>query len=92
MLRDYLDEFALGLRDFVERTRDLFEDWAAAGTDTRLVALLARNERERKGDLRSREELLAAFEGQLRALRGFSARGGDAEILHGKTTARSSAW
>jgi len=88
MLRDYLDEFALGLKDFVERTRDLFEDWAAAGTDARLVALLARNERERKGDLRPDEELLAAFEGQLRALRGFSARGGDAEILHGKTTAR----
>jgi uncharacterized protein (TIGR02677 family) len=88
MLRDYLDEFALGLKDFVERTRDLFEDWAAAGTDTRLVALLARNERERKGDLRSDEELLAGFEGQLRALRGFSARGGDAEILHAKTTAR----
>ncbi|HEX8454461.1 MAG TPA: TIGR02677 family protein [Longimicrobium sp.] len=88
MLRDYLDEFALGLKDFVERTRDLFEDWAAAGTDARLVTLLARNERERKGDLRTEEELLAGFEGQLRALRGFSARGGDAEILHAKTTAR----
>ena len=88
MLRDYLDEFALGLKDFVERTRDLFDDWAAAGTDTRLVALLARNERERKGDLRPDQDLLAGFEGQLRALRGFSARGGDAEILHGKTTAR----
>jgi uncharacterized protein (TIGR02677 family) len=88
MLRDYLDEFALGLKDFVERTRDLFEDWAAAGTDARLVTLLARNERERKGDLRTEEELLAGFEGQLRALRGFSARGGDAEILHARTTAR----
>jgi uncharacterized protein (TIGR02677 family) len=88
MLRDYLDEFALGLKDFVERTRDLFEDWAAAGTDARLVALLTRNERERKGDLRAAEELRAGFEGQLRALRGFSAPGGDAEILHARTTAR----
>ena len=87
-LRDYLDEFALGLKDFVERTRDLFEDWARAGTDVRLVTLLARNERERKGDLRSDGEVRAVFEGQLRALRGFSARGGDAEILHAKTTSR----
>ena len=88
MLRDYLDEFALGLKDFVERTRDLFDDWAAAGLDARLAAALARNERERKGDLRPEEELRAEFEGQIRSLRGFSARGGDAEILHGKTTAR----
>lgn len=88
MLRDYLDEFALGLKDFVERTRDLFDDWAAAGLDTRLAAALARNERERKGDLRPDEEVRAVFEGQIRALRGFSARGGDAEILHARTTAR----
>lgn len=88
MLRDYLDEFALGLKDFVERTRDLFDDWAAAGLDTRLAAALARNERERKGDLRPEEEVREVFEGQIRALRGFSGRGGDAEILHGKTTAR----
>ncbi|MBV9108457.1 MAG: TIGR02677 family protein [Gemmatimonadetes bacterium] len=88
MLRDYLDEFALGLKDFVERTRDLFEDWNQAGLDTRLALALARNERERKGDLRPEEEVRAAFEGQIRSLRGFSARGGDAEILHGRTTAR----
>lgn len=88
MLRDYLDEFALGLKDFVERTRDLFEDWAAAGLDERLAAALARNERERKGDLRPEEEVLAGFQGQIRGLRGFSARGGDAEILHARTTAR----
>jgi uncharacterized protein (TIGR02677 family) len=88
MLRDYLDEFALGLKDFVERTRDLFDDWAAAGLDARLAAALARNERERKGDLRAEEEVREVFEGQIRALRGFSGRGGDAEILHGKTTAR----
>jgi uncharacterized protein (TIGR02677 family) len=88
MLRDYLDEFALGLKDFVERTRDLFEDWAAAGTDATLVALLARNERERKGDLRGEDELREGFEGHFRALRGFSAPGGDAEILHARTTAR----
>jgi uncharacterized protein (TIGR02677 family) len=88
MLRDYLDEFALGLKDFVERTRDLFDDWAAAGLDARLAAALARNERERKGDLRPEEEVRAVFEGQIRSLRGFSARGGDAEILHAKTTAR----
>lgn len=88
MLRDYLDEFALGLKDFVERTRDLFEDWAAAGLDARLAAALARNERERKGDLRPEEEVRAGFEGQIRSLRGFSTRGGDAEILHAKTTAR----
>jgi uncharacterized protein (TIGR02677 family) len=88
MLRDYLDEFALGLKDFVERTRDLFDDWAAAGLDARLAAALARNERERKGDLRPDEEVRAAFEGQIRSLRGFSARGGDADILHAKTTAR----
>jgi uncharacterized protein (TIGR02677 family) len=88
MLRDYLDEFALGLKDFVERTRDLFDDWAAAGLDARLAEALARNERERKGDLRPEEEVRAVFEGQIRSLRGFSARGGDAEILHTKTTAR----
>jgi uncharacterized protein (TIGR02677 family) len=88
MLRDYLDEFALGLKDFVERTRDLFDDWAAAGLDVRLALALTRNERERKGDLRPEEEVRAVFEGQIRALRGFSARGGDAEILHLKTTAR----
>ncbi|HEX8242056.1 MAG TPA: TIGR02677 family protein [Longimicrobium sp.] len=88
MLRDYLDEFALGLKDFVERTRDLFDDWAAAGRDTALAALLSRNERERKGDLRGHDEVKAAFEAQIRGLRGFSARGGDAEILHAKTTAR----
>jgi uncharacterized protein (TIGR02677 family) len=88
MLRDYLDEFALGLKDFVERTRDLFDDWAAAGLDARLALALARNERERKGDLRAEEEIRAGFEGQIRSLRGFSARGGDAEILHAKTTAR----
>lgn len=88
MLRDYLDEFALGLKDFVERTRDLFDDWSAAGLDTRLAAALARNERERKGDLRPDEEVRAVFEGQIRSLRGFSARGGDAEILHTRTTAR----
>lgn len=88
MLRDYLDEFALGLKDFVERTRDLFDDWAAAGLDARLAAALARNERERKGDLRPEDEVRAVFEAQIRALRGFSARGGDAEILHGKSTAR----
>jgi len=88
MLRDYLDEFALGLKDFVERTRDLFDGWAAAGHDTALAALLARNERERKGDLRAHDEVAAAFVAQIRALRGFSARGGDAEILHLKSTAR----
>jgi uncharacterized protein (TIGR02677 family) len=88
MLRDYLDEFALGLKDFVERTRDLFDDWAAAGLDMRLAAALARNERERKGDLRPEEEVRGVFEGQIRSLRGFSARGGDAEILHARTTAR----
>lgn len=88
MLRDYLDEFALGLKDFVERTRDLFDDWAAAGLDARLAAALARNERERKGDLRPEEEVVAGFAGQIRSLRGFSARGGDAEILHARTTAR----
>jgi uncharacterized protein (TIGR02677 family) len=88
MLRDYLDEFALGLKDFVERTRDLFDDWAAAGVDVRLAGALARNERERKGDLRPEAEVHAVFEGQIRSLRGFSARGGDAEILHARTTAR----
>jgi uncharacterized protein (TIGR02677 family) len=88
MLRDYLDEFALGLKDFVERTRDLFDDWSAEGLDTRLAWALARNERERKGDLRPEEEVRAVFEGQIRSLRGFSARGGDAEILHARTTAR----
>lgn len=88
MLRDYLDEFALGLKDFAERTRDLFDDWSAAGLDARLAAALARNERERKGDLRPEEEVVAVFDGQIRALRGFSARGGDADILHAKTTAR----
>lgn len=88
MLRDYLDEFALGLKDFVERTRDLFDDWAAAGLDTRLAIALSRNERERKGDLRAEDEVRAEFEKQIRALRGFSARGGDADVLHGKTTAR----
>lgn len=88
MLRDYLDEFALGLKDFVERTRDLFDGWTAAGLDARLAAALARNERERKGDLRPDDEVRADFAGQIRALRGFSARGGDAEILHARTTAR----
>jgi uncharacterized protein (TIGR02677 family) len=88
MLRDYLDEFALGLKDFVERTRDLFDDWEAAGLDARLVASLTRNERERKGDLRPQEEVADVFDAQIRALRGFSARGGDADILHAKTTAR----
>ena len=88
MLRDYLDEFALGLKDFVERTRDLFEEWAAEGKDLRLAAALARNERERKGDLRDEAEVRAAFAGQIRALRGFSLPGGDADILHARTTAR----
>jgi len=88
MLRDYLDEFALGLKDFVERTRDLFEDWAAEGKDARLADALARNERERKGDPRPHDEVRAGFEGQIRVLRGFSLRGGDADILHAKTTAR----
>lgn len=88
MLRDYLDEFALGLKDFVERTRDLFEEWAATGSDAMLAAALARNERERKGDLRPDEEVRAGFEAQIRQLRGFSSRGGDAEVLHAKTTAR----
>lgn len=88
MLRDYLDEFALGLKDFTERTRDLFDDWEAAGLDAWLAAALARNERERKGDLRPEDEVRAGFEGQIRSLRGFSARGGDAEILHARTTAR----
>jgi uncharacterized protein (TIGR02677 family) len=88
MLRDYLDEFALGLKDFVERTRDLFDEWAATGKDAVLAAVLARNERERKGDLRGEDEVRAAFRAQIRGLRGFSARGGDAEILHARTTAR----
>ena len=88
MLRDYLDEFALGLKDFVERTRDLFDEWETNGTDTRLAALLARNERERKGDLRSDDEVRSGFTAQIRALRGFSARGGDADILHTRTTGR----
>lgn len=88
MLRDYLDEFALGLKDFVEHTRDLFDDWERSGRDQALAMALARNERERKGDLRPEEEVRAIFEGQIRALRVFSARGGDAEILHAKTTAR----
>ncbi len=88
MLRDYLDEFALGLKDFVERTRDLFDDWSASGRDEVLSRALARNERERKGDLRPEEEVRAGFQGQIRALRTFSARGGDADILHAKTTGR----
>jgi uncharacterized protein (TIGR02677 family) len=88
MLRDYLDEFALGLKDFVERTRDLFDDWAEAGLDALLADALATNERERKGDLRPHDEVRAAFQAQIRALRAFSARGGDAEILHGRTTGR----
>lgn len=88
MLRDYLDEFALGLKDFVERTRDLFDDWSASGRDAALARALARNERERKGDLRPDDEVRAGFEAQIRALRGFSARGGDADILHARTTGR----
>lgn len=88
MLRDYLDEFALGLKDFVERTRDLWDDWAAAGLVELLADALARNERERKGDLRPHEQVRAGFGAQIRGLRTFSARGGDAEILHAKTTAR----
>ncbi|HET7233703.1 MAG TPA: TIGR02677 family protein [Longimicrobium sp.] len=88
MLRTYLDEFAIGLKDFVERTRGMWEDWAAEGKDRALAIALARNERERKGDLRGEDELRALFEGQIRALRGFSGRAGDAEILHAKTTAR----
>ncbi|HEU4560712.1 MAG TPA: TIGR02677 family protein, partial [Longimicrobium sp.] len=88
MLRDYLDEFALGLKDFVERTRDLLDDWAAAGLDLLLADALARNERERKGDLRPHEQVRAGFQAQIRGLRTFSARGGDADILHTKTTAR----
>jgi len=88
MLRDYLDEFALGLRDFVARTRDLFDDWAASGRDEVLARALARNERERKGDLRPEEEVRAGFRAQLRALRGFSAPGGDADILHARATGR----
>jgi uncharacterized protein (TIGR02677 family) len=88
MLRDYLDEFALGLSDFLERARDLFDDWAMTGRDAVLARALARNERERKGDLRDEAEVTTAFEVQIRALRGFSARGGDAEILQAKTTAR----
>jgi uncharacterized protein (TIGR02677 family) len=88
MLRDYLDEFALGLKDFVERTRDLFDDWSRSGRDEVLAYALARNERERKGDLRPQDEVQAGFASLIRGLRGFSARGGDAEILHAKTTAR----
>lgn len=88
MLRDYLDEFALGLKDFVERTRDLFAAWTETGKDARLAAALARNERERKGDRRSADEVRAGFAAQIRALGGFAARGGDAEILHARTTAR----
>jgi uncharacterized protein (TIGR02677 family) len=88
MLRDYLDEFALGLKDFVERTRDLFDDWARSGRDEALARALARNERERKGDLRPEDEVHAGFAAQIRALRGFSARGGDADILHARTTGR----
>ncbi|HEU0080092.1 MAG TPA: DUF2397 family protein, partial [Longimicrobiaceae bacterium] len=88
MLRDYLDEFALGLKDFVERTRDLFHDWARQGKDARLAQVLTRNDRERKGDLRPHAEVLAGFVGQIRSLSRFSAPGGDAEILHLKTTAR----
>ncbi len=88
MLRDYLDEFALGLKDFVERTRDLWDDWAAAGMDALLADALAANERERKGDLRPHEQVREGFQARIRSLRTFSARGGDAEILHAKSTAR----
>jgi uncharacterized protein (TIGR02677 family) len=88
MLRNYLDEFALGLMDFVERTRGMFEEWAERGKDRALAVALARNERERKGDLRAEDEVRAGFEAQIRQLRGFSSPQGDAEILHARTTAR----
>jgi len=38
--------------------------------------------------LRPDHEVRAGFEAQIRQLRGFSSRGGDAEVLHAKTTAR----
>lgn len=88
MLRDYLDEFALGLKDFVEHTRDLFGEWARLGRDEALAMVLARNERERKGDLRPEAEVRDGFRAQIRALAAFSARGGDADILHARTTGR----
>ena len=87
LLRNYIDQFLLDLKDFRPRCGDLFTDWRASGTDERLIIALARNE-QRKGDRRTEEELREVHSGTVRKLLGFPSRDGTARILEQRVTTR----
>jgi uncharacterized protein (TIGR02677 family) len=87
LLRNYIDQFLLDLKDFRPRCADLFDDWRSAGLDGQLAAALARNE-QRKGDTRSEMELRDVHAGTVRRLMGFPSADGTARILEQRVTTR----
>lgn len=88
LLRTYIDDFLLDLKDFRVRCTGLFADWKAHGVDRRLVGVLVRNERERKGDTRDPADLARGVTAAVRKLMGFPGPDGTARILENKTTVR----
>ena len=88
LVRGYIDDFLIDLKDFRVRAADLFRHWRTAGVDEVLLAALVRNERERKADLRPEPELRRLFRAQLAGLTEFASAQGTARILENKTVAR----
>jgi uncharacterized protein (TIGR02677 family) len=88
LLRGYIDEFLIDLKDFRVRAADLFKGWRTSGLEQQLLAALVRNARERQADLRPADELRRIFKAQLDALTEFASATGTARILENKTVAR----
>jgi uncharacterized protein (TIGR02677 family) len=88
LVRGYIDDFLIDLKDFRVRAADLFQLWQSAAVDAELLAALVRNARERKADLRPEPELRRHFRAQLGSLIEFASTAGTAKILEHKTVAR----
>lgn len=88
IVRSYINNFLLDLKDFRVRSHTLYEDWQRNGTDEKLVEAIVRHQREVKGDVRSIDEIRRVVLGHLRVLIGFSAPQGDARRLETKALNR----
>lgn len=88
LVRGYIDEFLIDLKDFRVRAADLFRGWRDSGLRDELLSALVRNARERQADLRPEAELRRIFKAQLDGLMEFASSTGTAKILENKTVAR----
>lgn len=88
IIRNYINEFLIDLKDFRVRSHTLFQDWHRDRLDERLIQAVIRIQRERKGDDRDETELREVVASHLRILVGFSTPAGDARRLEKKATTR----